>query len=379
MPNGNDQTVIFGNAITRSRTVFTDDPVTVRSIQFENTNTYVVSGSGSVELESGSVGEGINASVGVAQGSHQFQAIVNVRSRTDINIESGATLTFNNALNLNANILTKTGAGTVAINNVLASGGGTLDCAQGTCSGAGTVGGDLNNSGGTIAPGNSTGILTVSGNLDNGSHGTIAIEIEGTDGAGKPQGHDQIQVTGSSTLDGTLRITTTGVYADPTTRTARDTFTVIASHGGSTGTFGTVSYDDTDLSADFNVANGSFRDPIANGLFRNVNYDGNDVNVTNLLALQGDADGDKDIDITDFNILASNFDDSGANSATNDWTTADFDADGDIDITDFNALASNFADTGYKSTHAVPEPSSFALHVFGIFALTGFASWRKLR
>ena len=101
--------------------------------------------------------------------------------------------------------------------------------------------------------------------------------------------------------------------------------------------------------------------------------------MTNLFALEGDADGDIDIDITDFNILASNFDDTGANSATNDWTTADFDADGDIDITDFNFLAANFADTGYKATHAVPEPSSFILHAFGILALAGFASWRKLR
>ena len=154
---------------------------------------------------------------------------------------------------------------------------------------------------------------------------------------------------------------------------------MIASTGGSTGTFGTVSYDGTDLSADFNGANGSFRDHIANGLFRNVDYDGNNVSVTNLFALQGDADGDKDIHITDFNILASNFDDSGANSATNDWTTADCDADGDMDITDFNVLASNFADIGYKATHAVPEPSSFILHAFGILARSGFASWRKLR
>ena len=152
------------------------------------------------------------------------------------------------------------------------------------------------------------------------------MEIEGTDGAGEPQGHDQIQVTGSSTLDGMLDIDAGENYADPA---ARDNFTLIASAGGSTRTFGTVNYNGTNLSADFNGANGSFRDHAGNGLLRNVDYDGNNVSMTTLFALEGDANGD--IDITDFNILASNFD-----------------ADGEVDITDFNFLAANFADTGLR-------------------------------
>lgn len=219
----------------------------------------------------------------------------------------------------------------MSIRNNLITSGGTLNILEGTVSDNGTVGGDLNNTDGTIAPGNSIGVLT------NGSGGTIAVEIEGTDGAGESQGHDQIQVTGSSTLDGTLRITT-GAYADPTTRAAADTFTVITSTGDSTGTFARVSYNGTDLSADFDGANGSVRDHIANGLFRNIEYDGNDVVVTNLFALEGDADGDKD-----------------------------------IDITDFNALASNFADTGYVATSAVPKPSSCLLYAFGLLTLAAFA------
>ena len=121
------------------------------------------------------------------------------------------------------------------------------------------------------------------------------------------------------------------------------------------------------MSADFNGENGSFRDHIDNGLFRHVNYDANNVSVTNLFALEGDADGDIDIDITDFNILASNFDDTGANSAINDWTTADLDADGDVDITDFNFLAANFADTGYGGVSGgqVPEPAAGLILVMG--------------
>ena len=81
--------------------------------------------------------------------------------------------------------------------------------------------------------------------------------------------------------------------------------------------------------------------------------------------MPGDADGDKDVDIMDFNTLATNFDPSGNNSATNDWTSADFDVDGDIDITDFNSLASNFAPGGYGSANSIPEPSTIVLCVLG--------------
>jgi len=42
----------------------------------------------------------------------------------------------------------------MAVNNILASGGGTLNCSQGLCSGAGIIGGDLNNDGGIVSPGN---------------------------------------------------------------------------------------------------------------------------------------------------------------------------------------------------------------------------------
>ena len=179
---------------------------------------------------------------------------------------------------------------------------------------------------------------------------------------GKELGHDQLQVTGSSTLDGTLNITT-GAYSDPTVRATLDSFTLITSTSGSTGTFGTVNYNGTALTAAHQ----------GNGLFRNLIYDANNVTLENLFALEGDADGDKDIDITDFNILASNFDDIGANSDTNDWTTADFDLDGDIDITDFNFLAANFADTGYISGPAggqVPEPTAIMLLLIGSLVWT---------
>ena len=368
-PSTPNSTATFGNAISKPTTVVVDTDVTaVNSITFDHSISYAVGGLGSINLTSSTHEEPTLPSINVDQGDHQFQVVTHLANDTTVNVVSNASLAFNHALNLTGNTVTKTGAGTLAINNRLNAGqGGLIDVQAGTLSGDGTVGGDVSNSGGAIAPGNSPGVLTIDGNLDNGVGGTVAIEIEGTAGAGDPSGHDQIQVTGSSTLAGTLDITT-GAYSDPTVRATVDSFSLIASAGGSTGTFDTVNFNDTALTTAHQ----------GNGLFRNVIYDANNVTFENLLALEGDADGDKDIDITDFNILASNFDDAGANSATNSWTTADFDADGDIDITDFNFLASNFADSGYISGPGggqVPEPTTLVLLLLG--SLFGVWSWRR--
>ena len=74
-----------------------------------------------------------------------------------------------------------------------------------------------------------------------------------------------------------------------------------------------MTYDGAGLSADFGPAeNGSFRDHVSERRFRNVTYAATEVQFHNLFALQGDTDGDKDVDITDFNSLATNFDPDGA-------------------------------------------------------------------
>ena len=86
------------------------------------------------------------------------------------------------------------------------------------------------------------------------------------------------------------------------------------------------------------------------------------VRLQNLLAAEGDADGDRDVDITDFNTLAANF---GSRGAWPFWDEGNFNGDRDIDITDFNLLAANFAPGGY-STSAIPEPSTVVLLLLGL-------------
>lgn len=159
VPNGNDVDVTFGDVIGQARTVVADQPVTARSITFESTQTYAVVGTGSIELESNNVGIGIDSRLEVVAGDHQFQATVNMRNDTDVNVASGATLTFNNLLHLLGNTLTKQGSGTMVVNNARNNGSGLLQVQQGILSGVGTIGGDVDHDGGTISPGNSPSLL----------------------------------------------------------------------------------------------------------------------------------------------------------------------------------------------------------------------------
>jgi len=141
----------------------------------------------------------------VIQGPHQFQVVVNLATDTDVVVASGAVLAFNNALNLNGNSLTKTGAGTMQINNALNTGGSVAAFAAGSVTGSGTILGDVVNTGATVAPGNSPGTLTITGNYTQESDATLAIEL-----AGLVQGNDYdlLDVSGIAALNGgTLAVT----------------------------------------------------------------------------------------------------------------------------------------------------------------------------
>ena len=93
--------------------------------------------------------------------------------------------------------------GTITLSN-----GGALTpsanlTSTGTISGDGTVNANVTSSG-TIAPGGSPGITIINGDLILTGTSIVDIEVDGTaPGAG---GHDQIQVTGTTTLDGTLNV-----------------------------------------------------------------------------------------------------------------------------------------------------------------------------
>lgn len=164
VPVTRNQTATFGDAIENSATVFLDTPVTVNSIWFDSSNAYSIAGTGSLSLDSTTAPPVDLPSISVAtapQGSHQFQAVVDLLADTTATIALGVTLEFVNRLNLNNHILTKEGGGTLSISNTFNTGSGTIISLAGVIDGSGSVGGDLINDGGTISPGSASGSVSV--------------------------------------------------------------------------------------------------------------------------------------------------------------------------------------------------------------------------
>ena len=150
-----NHSAIFGSKILSNTTIITETAVSVRAITFDNSITYNIAGTGSVNLNA-ATDTSLPTEIVVVQGTHQFQAALNLHTDTTVDVAINSTLIFNNSLDLNNSVLTKKGDGELAIRNDFLTSGGTLNCAQGTCSGSGTISGDLINDGGTISPGNSS-------------------------------------------------------------------------------------------------------------------------------------------------------------------------------------------------------------------------------
>jgi hypothetical protein len=206
MPNANTHTAVFGNAISAPTTVVTNSSVRVKEIEFNSPQGYGIAGFGNVTFDS----DAGNAVIDVLSGSHQFQVAVNLSDNTTVQVATNANLAFNNTLNLAGRTLTKSGSGGLAINGQVISGGGSIAGLSGVISGSGVIQADVSNVSGTIAPGNSPGILTIQGNYLQGADGSLEIEL-GETSLG-PQ-HDRLIVSGSAELNGTLQVELIDVFA----------------------------------------------------------------------------------------------------------------------------------------------------------------------
>lgn len=145
-------------------------------------------GNSTLNLTSGSITTGGSAKIGATNGS--AQASVSGGSWT-----VGSTVSVGTA-NSGAGSLTVTSGGLVAANQVVVNPTGTLTV-QG-----GTIDGNVVNAGGTITPGDATGIMTVNGDYLQ-TAGTLLMEIDGT----APTLYDQLLVSGTAEFDaGTIEI-----------------------------------------------------------------------------------------------------------------------------------------------------------------------------
>ncbi len=107
-----------------------------------------------------------------------------------------------------------------------------------TLSGNGAITGNLLNLG-TLSPGNSPGIVNITGDTVLDPSGSLLVEIGGlTPGPGSPNindGYDQVNVSGAATLGGTLQISLLDGYLPQ----VGDSFTIMT-YGSATGAFNSV-------------------------------------------------------------------------------------------------------------------------------------------
>ena len=153
-----------------------------------------ITGTGGVQVSNGNFTLGNGSSVITSQLTIS-NATLNIDTSATANstdVTGGGTLHLGNGIDIG---LSGTQSGTLNSATVVINGGGSLT-GNGTINGTILVGGSTP---GTVAPGNSPGLLTVS-NITFGNLATAAMQIDGTAGAGVSGGNDQIVVTGQLVL-----------------------------------------------------------------------------------------------------------------------------------------------------------------------------------
>jgi hypothetical protein len=336
IPNAVGAEADFFGAITANHTVYTDQAVTVGTINFNNTNTYEITGTGSLTLQA-STG---SAEVIVQNGTQEINLPTTIASNTIFNVAGGSTLVIADPLTINSGkTLTTSGNGTVnyeSIVNIL--GGGVATFSNSThayqLSVAATAKANLSSpTGGTVLEVNN---LSNSGTV-NVANNTLIVNYSG--------GADPIATIRAELISGYANGGWNGAGIDSTSAAAR------------AGTYALGYADSADPGNPAGLASGTIE----------IKY-----------TLMGDANLDGKVNGADFAILATNF--NKAINGSSGWDEGDFNYDGKINGADFAALAANFnkgastsADISALDEFAavnglsasVPEPATAGLAILG--------------
>ena len=117
VPNGVGAEADMFGGITNNQTVYTNSPITLGTLNFDNANTYEISGTSSLTLQASA---GNSAEVIVQNGTHEIDLPTTLASNTIFNVAAGANLTIANPLTIDSGVtLTQTGAGTVTYESII--------------------------------------------------------------------------------------------------------------------------------------------------------------------------------------------------------------------------------------------------------------------
>lgn len=212
------------------------------------TNTGNITGTGgtAIDASAASVAVSIGQAGGTVAGAIKLSANGDTLTQTGGSIAGSIIGQGNGQVVFNLGALSQTFGPSANITNVgvisVNSGTLTLDgpnnsattvsLVGGTLAGTGTVAAAVTNSGGILAPGDTIGTFSITGNYVQGSAGTLKIAVS-------PQAASKLAVSGTASLGGTLKLVyAPGVYNQKTydilhAGTVSGTFAAMSSNAGS--------------------------------------------------------------------------------------------------------------------------------------------------
>jgi T5SS/PEP-CTERM-associated repeat protein len=287
------------------------------------------SGNGTVSIAG--VGSSWSLGGGIAVGSaFSSQALVT--------ISPGGTLTAGGETLILSHGTVKLEGGTFTTSAIKFQGtGGQFNWTSGTLH-VGTYNGNLVNSAGVLAPGQSAGTTTVTGNFTQQAAGILQIEIGGITAGTQ---FDTLAVTGTANLGGTLQVELISSFVPA----SGDTFDILnlTTH---TGAFSAVQLPMLPV-----------------GLIWNSSQLYSTGRISISAAPPGDFNSDGDVDGADFVAWQTNFPLLGGATLSQ----GDADRDGDVDGADFVVWQTHFPTTPGPAGSPVPEPTALIL-AFGALA-----------
>jgi hypothetical protein len=150
-----------------------------------------------------------------------------------VRISSGVSLSTFSGANIEGGGIVRLEGGTLDAQFVDVR-GGTLSGSGSVFTGSGPIPGQVENHGGTVAPGNGVGTMSISGRFSNAIGGTVSFELGGT--APGTQ-YDQLIVDGGVALGGTLAVSLVNLGGGMFSPNVGNMFTLITATDGIGGSF----------------------------------------------------------------------------------------------------------------------------------------------